>query len=90
MALTDEQKTARSTRRMEILTRVTGSGEAAAEAATKLAVDIETFEWANGDAEEAARRRAVVAPMLSSGAVRMAEIIAKAKASLSAMVDFAE
>lgn len=90
MALTAEQKAARTSRRMDILTRVAGSGELTGDAAAQLARDIETFEWASGDEAEAARRRAVVAPLLGSGAVRMQDIVSKATASLATLDDFGE
>ncbi|MEO7221126.1 MAG: hypothetical protein ABIY37_01500 [Devosia sp.] len=89
MALTKEQKEARGARRMEILARITSSGEVTDPSkASALAAEIETFEWAEGDETAGGLRRAVVGPMLSQGYVKISDIVAKATASLAAIHDF--
>jgi hypothetical protein len=88
--MTDEQKASRTRRRQEILVRINGSGEAAPKEAAKLAAEIETFEWAGGDAAEAASRRAVTTGMLGSGSVPMTEIVNQATAAIATLSDFSE
>lgn len=88
--LTKEQKTARTTRRHEILTRISGSGQVNPEAAPALAAEIESFEWAAGDAAEQERRRNVIAPLLGSGAVKMGDVLPRATAALAALSKFDE
>lgn len=89
--LTDAQKAARTARRIEILGRISGSGEITdqgAEAASSLAKAIEVFEWGDGTAADGSLRRKLTAPLLGSGATKMVDVVSAAQAQLDALSDF--
>jgi hypothetical protein len=89
--LTDEQMPARLARRSDILIRVKGSGDITDPGEqAKVAVAIETFEFAGGDAQLGATRRELTTSLLGSGAVRMGDIVKAAGEQLAALGDFGD
>jgi hypothetical protein len=89
-ALTDLQKASRTRRREEIVTRIHGSGDLKGDvdAETALAIEIETYEWADGNAEERARRQSRIVSTMGSGAVNMRDVVATVTGALAALDSF--
>lgn len=78
---------ARVSRRQEILSRITSSGEVPdSTEAVALAKEIETFEFAEGDSVLGNQRRILVQPMLTGGHVKLRAIVAKATQSLADLI----
>lgn len=90
MTMTDLEKASRIRRREEIITRIHGSGDLKgdAEAETALAIEIETYEWADGNGEERARRQNRIVSTMGSGAVNMRDVVATVSAALAALDNF--
>lgn len=90
MTMTELQRASRTRRRDEIITRIHGSGDLKgdAEAETALAIEIETYEWADGNAEERARRQNRIVSAMGSGTVNMRDVVATVSTALAALDTF--